>query len=76
MGEHPKNQGEGNRQADRAYRKDTEEFVRKGDVDQRAAEAAKDVKNPNQPLSDAEKAGRERAAEFDPKVHDTGKKSK
>lgn len=75
MGEQ-KNQGEGNKQADREYRKDTEAFVKKGDVDKRAQDAAKDVKNPNQPLSDAEKAGRERAAEFDPKVHDAGKKSK
>lgn len=76
MGEQQKNQGEGNRQADREYRKDTADFVRKGEVDKRAAEAAKGVADPNQPLSGAEKAGRERAAEFDPKVHDAGKKSK
>ena len=70
-----RNQGEGNRDADRAYRKDTESFVEKGEVEKRAKEAAKDIKSPNQPLSEAEKAGRGRAAEFDPKVAGSGKKS-
>lgn len=71
-----KNQGEGNKSADRHYREKTQDFVEKTDVEQKAKEAAKKVKSPDQPLSAAEKAGRERAAEFDPRVTDAGRKAR
>lgn len=63
-----KNQGEGNKDADRRYREDTEAFIDKKDVGKKAEEAARDVRSPDQPLSPEEKAGRDRAAEFDPQV--------
>ena len=70
------NQGEGNKEADRRYREKAQDFAEKGDVEKKAREAAKDVKDPGQPLTSEEKAGRERAAEFDPRVHDAGKKTR
>ncbi|MEX2631673.1 MAG: hypothetical protein WD341_17195 [Tistlia sp.] len=72
MGEKQKNEGEGNKSADRAYRKDTEDFIDSNDVEGKARDAAKDVRSPNQPLSPEEQAGRDRAKEFEPK--DSAKK--
>lgn len=69
-----RNEGEGNKSADRNYRERTEDFIEKNDVEQKAKEAAKDIRSPNQPLSAAEKIGRERAAELDPQVTGGGKK--
>lgn len=53
-----KNQGEGDRESARKYEKDTEEFVESGRVNEAARKAEED--------KEAEKAGRERAKEFDP----------
>lgn len=53
-----KNQGEGDQESARKYEKDTEEFIESGRVDDAAHKAEEDPK--------AEKAGRERAKEFDP----------
>lgn len=76
MTDRQSNQGEGNRDADRHYREKTEDFAHSGKVDDKAKEAAKGVKSPGQPLSSEEKAGRERAAEFDPEVARAGKKTR
>ena len=70
-----KNQGEGNKEADRRYREKARDFVEHNDVEQKARDAARDIEDPNQPLSKEEKAGRDRAAEFDPRVHESGKKA-
>jgi hypothetical protein len=68
-----KNQGEGNKDADRRYREHTDSFIDKNDVGKKARDAAKDVRSADQPLSSEEKAGRDRAAEFDPQVTKGGK---
>lgn len=56
-----KNQGEGDREAARHYEEKTKDFVESGKV-RPAAERAKDD-------PEAERAGQERAKEFDPDVH-------
>ena len=71
-----RNEGEGNKSADRNYRERTQDFIEKNDVEQKAKEAAQDLRSPNQPLSAAEKIGRERAAELDPQVTGGGKKQR
>ncbi|SME92849.1 hypothetical protein SAMN06265365_101536 [Tistlia consotensis] len=76
MTDRQSNQGEGNKDADRRYREKTETFAHGGEVEGRAKEAAKGVTSPGQPPTSAEKAGRERAAEFDPEVARAGKKAR
>lgn len=61
-----KQQGEGDREADRHYRDKTREFVESGRVDEAAKEAGK--QNPEEARK-AEEAGRQRAKEEDPEVH-------
>jgi hypothetical protein len=64
------NQGEGNREAARAYNEETKKFVEAGKVDESAAEAKKAVEGEERAeLEEAEKVGKERAKEFDPNVH-------
>lgn len=62
----PSQPGEGNREADREYRKDTEEFIESGKVDE-AAEKARE-QDPAE-ADEAEERGKERAKELDPEVH-------
>lgn len=50
-----KNQGEGNREADRNYREDKQEFIESGGVDKN--------KHKHENMTDAEKAEAERAHE-------------
>jgi hypothetical protein len=53
------NEGEGNKSADRAYRKATEEFVKSGRVDEQARNAAKALDgSEGQELRSAEDKGR------------------
>lgn len=52
-----KMQGEGDRESARKYEQDTEEFIESGRVEEAAQKAKEDA--------EAEKAGRERAKEFD-----------
>jgi len=57
-----KNEGEGNRTADRRYREDTEEFVKSGKVSN-AAEKARDARESGEKadLDRAEEAGKKPA---------------
>lgn len=64
------NQGEGNREAAKAYNKDTERFVESGKVDESAAKAKAAVEGSEKAeLDAAEKAGLEKAKDVDPQVH-------
>ncbi len=57
-----KNEGEGSRSADRAYRKDTEEFIESGKVDKAADKARKAVEGKEKDeLHRAEEKGKGKA---------------
>jgi hypothetical protein len=60
--------GEGNHEADRRYREETERFIASGRVDEAAREAKRAVEEDEGELEAAEKAGRARVAEEDPEV--------
>lgn len=66
MTEDKKNQGEGDREAARHYREKTEAFVESGQVDEAAKKAATMSEQERMEAEAAEKAGTERAKEFDP----------
>lgn len=66
MADDDKQQGEGDREADRHYRDKTREFVESGRVEKAAREAGK--QDPEEARK-AEEAGRKRAKEEDPEVH-------
>ncbi|MBL8659050.1 MAG: hypothetical protein JNM75_04760 [Rhodospirillales bacterium] len=64
------NQGEGNREAAKAYNEDTKKFVDAGKVDKSAAEAKAAIEGEEKSeLEEAERIGRDRAKELDPNVH-------
>ncbi len=65
MGKKSSNQGEGDREAAKRYNKDAQEFVKSGKVDKAARKAGEGDKRD---MERAEKAGKERAKEFDPAV--------
>jgi hypothetical protein len=54
-------QGEGNRRADRRYRKRTEEFLENNDVEKAALRAAPRTPEEARELEDAEAEGKQRA---------------
>ncbi len=56
------NEGEGNRTADREYRKGVEEHLRKGHVEEEAERAAKELDERPDELREAEEEGRRRSA--------------
>jgi hypothetical protein len=60
--------GEGNYKASQRYRQKTESFVESGRVDEAAENAAPESAEEARELEDAERAGRERAAEEDPQL--------
>lgn len=62
------NQGEGDREAARHYREKTEAYVKSGQVDQAANNAANMSEQERKQAEAAEKAGTERAKEFDPQT--------
>ncbi|MCU0893087.1 MAG: hypothetical protein MUD06_01995 [Rhodospirillales bacterium] len=63
------NQGEGNREAAKAYNEETQRFVEAGKVEKSAADAKAAVEGEEKAeLEEAERAGRARAKEFDPNV--------
>lgn len=63
------NQGEGNREAAKAYNEETQRFVEAGKVEKSAAEAKAAVEGEEKAeLEEAERAGLARAKEFDPNV--------
>lgn len=61
-----KNQGEGDREADRNYRQRTKDFIDSGRVDEAAERAGE--QDPEEGR-EAEEKGRRRAKEKDPEVH-------
>jgi hypothetical protein len=61
-------QGEGNHEADRRYREDTERFIASGKVDEAAQEAKRALVEEGEELEAAEAEGRSRVAEEDPEV--------
>ena len=63
MGDKNRNQGEGDRESAKRYNEDQQAFVKAGKVDEAARKAGEgDTKE----MEQAEKAGKERAKEFDP----------
>jgi hypothetical protein len=65
MADKPKVQGEGDRESAKRYNEDTQEFVESGKVDEAARRAGEGDK---EEMERAEKAGKDRAKEFDPAV--------
>jgi hypothetical protein len=64
-----KNQGEGNRDADKRYREDAKDFVRSHDTDELGDKARTALEgDQGENLKKAEKAGRKKAKAFDPQV--------
>jgi hypothetical protein len=69
MNEQKKNQGEGNKAADRRYREATRDFIEKDDPKKRGREAAEALDDGSRKeLEEAEAEGRRRAKGFDPEV--------
>jgi hypothetical protein len=65
-----KNEGEGSRTAARQYNDQTRQFVERGNVEAKAAEAAKALDSGEaKELQEAEKKGKDKAVEEDPQVH-------
>ena len=64
--------GEGDHEADRRYREETERFIASGRVDEAAREAQRAVEEDGEELEAAEKEGRSRVAEEDPEVKKRG----
>jgi hypothetical protein len=60
--------GEGDHEADRRYREETERFIASGRVDEAAREAQRAVQEDGEELEAAEQEGRSRVAEEDPEV--------
>ncbi len=58
----PKNEGEGNRTADREYREGVEEHLKRGHVEEEAERAARDVDEHPDELRKAEEEGKKRSA--------------
>lgn len=65
MADDQKIQGEGDRESAKRYNKDTQEFVESGKVDEAARKAGQGDK---EEMERAEKAGEDRAKEYDPAV--------
>ena len=64
--------GEGNHEADRRYREETERFIASGRVDEAAREAQRALEEEGEELEAAEQEGRSRVAEEDPEVKKRG----
>ena len=72
----PRNEGEGNRTAAREYNEAQQRFVRSGQVDQKARDAERDIRDRDirRELEHAEAIGRSHAAEEDPVIRRSYKK--
>jgi hypothetical protein len=69
-GQNDRNQGEGNREAAKQYNKDTQEFVDREQVGERAQEAEDALEGKEgEALRKADEKGRAKAEELDPQVH-------
>jgi hypothetical protein len=64
--------GEGNHEADKRYREETERFIASGKVEEAAREAQRAVAEEGEELEAAEQEGRSRVAEEDPEVKKRG----
>jgi hypothetical protein len=63
------NQGEGNREAARRYNEGVKKHIKKGDVQQQAAEAERALDGPEKDeLQEAEKIGKSHIKEEDPQI--------
>ena len=60
--------GEGNHEADRRYREQTERFIAGENVEEAAQEAKRAYEEDPESLEEAEAEGRSRAAEEDPEI--------
>jgi hypothetical protein len=60
--EHDENEGEGNKSADRAYRRDVDEFLREEDPARLARNAATDIERDPGSYQEAEQEGKRRSA--------------
>jgi hypothetical protein len=71
-----RNQGEGNRTGAREYNEGQQRFVRSGQVDQKAREAERDLRDREirRELEHAEAVGRRHAADEDPEIRRSYKK--
>jgi hypothetical protein len=71
-----RNEGEGNRTAAREYNQGQQRFIRSGQIDQKAREAERDLRDQDirRELEHAETIGRRHAAEEDPEVRRPYKK--
>jgi hypothetical protein len=71
-----RNEGEGNRTAAREYNEGQQRFIRSGQVDQKAREAERDLRDREirRELEHAEAIGRRHAAEEDPEIRRPHKK--
>jgi hypothetical protein len=71
-----RNEGEGNRTAAREYNEGRRRFIRSGQVDQKAREAERDLRDSEirRELEHAEAIGRRHAAEEDPEIRRPYKK--
>ena len=64
--------GEGDHEADRRYREETERFIASGRVDEAAREARRAMEEDSEELEAAEQEGRSRSAGEDPEVKKRG----
>lgn len=64
--------GEGDHQADKRYREETEKFIAGGGVDKAAREAKRALAEEPEELEAAEQVGRSRVVEEDPEVKKRG----
>jgi hypothetical protein len=62
------NEGEGNKSADRTYRKGIEDFLKSSDVERLAEEARQDVERNPEAFEEARRTSLEHIAEEDPEV--------
>ena len=60
--EHDQNEGEGSKSADRAYRRDVDEFLREEDPARLARDAAGDIERDPETYERAEEEGKRRSA--------------
>lgn len=61
-----KNEGEGSKSADRAYRRDVDEFLKENDPSQLARNAASDIERDPGSYEEAEQEGKRRSAGENP----------
>lgn len=68
----PTSKGEGDHEADKRYREETERFIASGRVDEAAREARRAMEEDPEELEAAEQEGRSRSAGEDPEVKKRG----